>query len=67
MTPVQEKMLLGDFYINGWHNIDYLGEADELVAKGLLTKRVTVSDQETTYHYSPVRENLDGLRHSSLR
>ena len=54
LTPVQEKMLSGPFYINGWHNRDYLPEANALVARGLLTVREGGDEQHTSYHYEPV-------------
>ena len=54
LTPVQEKMLTGPFYIDGRHNRDYLGEADDLVARGLLTRTEGGDSQYTSYHYEPV-------------
>lgn len=56
LTAVQEKMLTGPFYINGWHNRDYLHEANDLVARGLLTMREGGDSQHTSYHYEPVQQ-----------
>jgi hypothetical protein len=56
MTPVQQKMLTGPSYITGWHNRQFLPEALELVRQGRLTMRETVSEQETTLHFTPIKE-----------
>lgn len=57
LTAIQEKMLTGPFYIDGWHNRDYLPEANDLVRRGLLTVSEGGDSQHTSYHYQPVSES----------
>ncbi|AFU88070.1 hypothetical protein CcrColossus_gp200 [Caulobacter phage CcrColossus] len=55
LTTVQKQMLTGAFYIDSHHNADYLGEADDLVERGLLTRTTGGDSQYTSYHYTPVK------------
>lgn len=55
LTAVQEKMLQGDFYIDGRHNRAFLPEAEALVARGLLNRTEGGDSQHTSYHYTPVQ------------
>jgi hypothetical protein len=59
LTPRQEKMLTGEFYIDGWHNRHCLGDANLLVEKGLLDVREGGDDQYTSYHYTPTGKAPD--------
>lgn len=56
LTPRQQKMLTGAFYIDGGHNQHCLDEADDLVERGLLTVHEGGDDQHTIYHYKPKDE-----------
>lgn len=53
LTDIQRKMLTGEFYIDGWHNTRFLGQANALAGAGLLSRRESGDDQYTSYHYAP--------------
>lgn len=53
LTKAQEKMLTGEFFIDGWNNRDFLEEANQLVVLGLLTRREYGDDQYTAFEYKP--------------
>ena len=53
-TEVEKQMLNNPFYIDGWHNRDYLETADKLVEMGLIRRHEGGDSQYTSYHYEPI-------------
>jgi hypothetical protein len=58
LSSAQRTMLTGAFFIDGWHNTRFLGEANDLVSRGLLTVRDGSDDQRTVYHFEPVAQAI---------